>query len=195
MSRKRKPAVPRDAPSLELPSSEVVLKQCGAWIYRAARRIRDRMPWADVDELVQQGIMTALEQRERYAPERGVPFLAFIKPRVFGAMIDLMRAGGAASRTAAAIFERGAAAAEEESALEIIIREEDMAGLVQAVGSLADDERTVLSLFYLEELTNKEVALAMAIDESKATRLRKRAVRRLAGIILSKTETSEARNE
>jgi len=116
--------VPHDVPALEKPSSEAVLKQCGAWIYRAARRIRDRMPWADLDELVQQGIMIALEQRERYAPERGVPFLAFIKPRVFGAMIDLMRTAGAASRTAASFSELGAE--DEESALEIIIRQEDI---------------------------------------------------------------------
>jgi RNA polymerase sigma factor FliA len=179
--------VPHDAPPLEMPSSDVVLKQCGAWIYRAARRIRDRMPWADVDELVQQGIMIALEQRERYAPERGVPFLAFIKPRVFGAMIDLMRATGAAARHASAVSQLGAE--DEESALEIIIRQEDRDGLARAVGCLEDDERTVLSLFYLEELTNKEVAVAMAIDESKATRLRKRAIRRLAELISSASAT------
>jgi RNA polymerase sigma factor FliA len=173
--------VPHDALPLEMPSSEAVLKQCGGWIYRAARRIRDRMPWADVDELVQQGIMIALEQRERYAPERGVPFLAFIKPRVFGAMIDLMRASGAASKAGAAMSEAGGD--DEESALELIIRQEDMEGLTQAVGRLDETERTALSLFYLEELTNKEVAVAMAIDESKATRLRKRAIRRLALLI------------
>lgn len=173
--------MPHDALPLEMPSSEAVLKQCGGWIYRAARRIRDRMPWADVDELVQQGIMIALEQRERYAPERGVPFLAFIKPRVFGAMIDLMRASGAASKAGAAMSEAGGD--DEESALDLIIRQEDMEGLTQAVGRLDETERTALSLFYLEELTNKEVAVAMAIDESKATRLRKRAIRRLTLLI------------
>jgi RNA polymerase sigma factor FliA len=179
--------VPHDAPSIETPSSEAILKQCGAWIYRAARRIRDRMPWADIDELVQQGIMIALEQRERYAPERGVPFLAFVKPRVFGAMIDLLRAAGAGSRTAAAISELGGE--DEESALEIIIRQEDMEGLAHAVDSLDGDERTVISLFYLEELTNREVAMTMAIDESKATRLRKRAIQRLADIISAASAT------
>lgn len=58
-----------------------------------------------------------------------------------------------------------------------------MEGLTQAVGRLDETERTALSLFYLEELTNKEVAVAMAIDESKATRLRKRAIRRLTLLI------------
>jgi len=170
-----------DAPYEEMLSSDAVLKQCGAWIHRAACRIRDRMPWADIDELVQQGIMIALEQRERYMPERGVPFLAFIKPRVFGAMIDLLRAAGAGSRAAASISELGEE--DEESALEIIIRQEDMKTLAHAVDSLAADERTAISLFYLEELTNKEVAMVMAIDESRATRLRKRGIRRLAEII------------
>jgi len=177
---------------LEKPSSEAVLKQCGAWIYRAARRIRDRMPWADLDELVQQGIMIALEQRERYAPERGVPFLAFIKPRVFGAMIDLMRTAGAASRTAASFSELGAE--DEESALEIIIRQEDIERISQAVDCLKAEEKTALALFYLEELTNKEVAIAMAIDESRATRLRQRAIRRLADIV-SPAAASRARND
>ncbi|HWA79959.1 MAG TPA: sigma-70 family RNA polymerase sigma factor [Acetobacteraceae bacterium] len=170
-----------EAPYEDILSSDAILTQCGAWIYRAARRIRDRMPWADVDELVQQGIMVALEQRERYMPERGVPFLAFIKPRVFGAMIDLLRSAGTGSRVAASISELGEE--DEESALEIIIRQEDMKTLAHAVDSLEMDERTAISLFYLEELTNKEVATAMAIDESKATRLRKRGIRRLAEMI------------
>ncbi|HUC18055.1 MAG TPA: sigma-70 family RNA polymerase sigma factor [Acetobacteraceae bacterium] len=170
-----------DAPYDEILSPDAVLRQCGAWIHRAACRIRDRMPWADVDELVQQGIMIALEQRERYMPERGVPFLAFVKPRIFGAMIDLLRSAGKGSRAAASIFELGEE--DEESALEIIIRQEDMKTLAHAVDSLEADERTAISLFYLEELTNKEVAMVMAIDESKATRLRKRGIRRLAEII------------
>lgn len=174
----------REALCQAAPSSEEVLKECGAWIHRAARRICDRMPWADIDELVQQGVLAALEQRERYTRGRGVPFLAFVKPRVFGAMIDMMRAAGTASRAAAVLSQLGMDE-EHASALDLMIRQEDREGLASAIADLEQDERTILALFYLEELTNKEAATVMAISESKATRLRQRAIQRLAGAVLS----------
>lgn len=176
--------MPRDTLCHATPSSEEVLKECGAWIHRAARRICDRMPWADIDELVQQGVMAALEQRERYTPARGVPFLAFVKPRVFGAMIDMMRAAGTVARVAG-VLSRPGVDEEYASALELLIRHEDREGLASAITGLEKDERTILALFYLEELTNKEAARVMAISDSKATRLRKRAIQRLADAILS----------
>src|ERR1700748_1969031 len=67
-----------------IPTPDAVLERAGAWIYRTALRLRQRMPWAEVDDLVQHGIMVALEMRDRNAPERGVPFDIFIKQQCFG---------------------------------------------------------------------------------------------------------------
>ena len=174
-----------------VPTPEAVLERAGAWIHRTALRLRQRMPWAEVDDLVQHGIMTALEMRDRYAPERGVPFDAFIKPRVFGAMVDSLRRTGSMAR-------RDATASQQQeddvtpSALEIAIQTEDVAVLAAGIEELPDAERTAISLFYFNELSNKEVAHVMQTDESRASRLRQRALARLNQFIVSRSLPAKA---
>ncbi len=173
------PAPPDQDSRQDLPTSEEVLVRCGAWIRRTALRVRDRMPWADVDDLTQQGIMTALEMRERYHPERGVPFEVFIKPRVFGAMVDMMRQAGSMARHESDMAE----SVETEIAprvIELITASENMAALTCAIDRLPDQERKVISLFYLSEFTNAEVARLMTLSEPKANRIRYRALSMLA---------------
>lgn len=164
------------------PSPDTVWRLCGAWIRRTAVRIRDRMPWAEVDDLVQHGAMTALELRCHFDPDRGYAFLSFIRPRVFGSMIDWLRHQGAVARQASIenMPEYQFDNQHYESAIATLIRNENMAALTAGIDTLPDHERTVVSLFYLEEFTNKEVAIAMKISESHATKLRHRAIRRLA---------------
>lgn len=166
------------------PSPQGVLEMCGAWIGRCARRLHDRMPWGEVDDLTQQGIMTAIEIRETWDYRRSVPFLAYAKPRVFGSMIDMLRQVGAIARNSLAVGQElwgdGEEPMTEQSALDIIIRAEDTDSLAAQIEVLPYPERTVISLFYLEELTNREVARIMSITEVKATRLRQRALDKLA---------------
>ena len=178
------PALPDQGSRQDVPASEEVLVRCGAWIRRTALRLRDRMPWADVDDLTQQGIMTALEMRERYHPERGVPFEVFIKPRVFGAMVDMMRQAGSLVRHESDI----AHSLETEiapGAIELITASENMAALTYAIDRLPDQERKVISLFYLNEFTNAEVARLLDLSEPKANRVRYRALSMLASSITS----------
>jgi RNA polymerase sigma factor for flagellar operon FliA len=168
----------------DVPTPDAVLERAGAWIYRTAVRLRQRMPWAEVDDLVQHGIMIALEMRDRYAPERGVPFDAFIKPRVFGAMVDsLRRAGSMARRDAVAFGLQECDTA--PSALELAIQTEDVTVLAAGIEALPEAERTAISLFYFNELSNKDIARVMQIEESRATRLRQRALARLNQFIAS----------
>lgn len=159
-----------------VPTPDAVLERAGAWIYRTALRLRERMPWAEVDDLVQQGIMVALEMRDRYAPERGVPFDAFIKPRVFGAMVDSLRRTGAMVRRDTLAHQQSDIDELVPSALETAIQTEDISALSAGIAALPDMERTVISLFYFSELPNKDVAQVLRIDESRATRLRQRAL-------------------
>lgn len=169
-----------------VPTPDAVLERAGAWIYRTALRLRQRMPWAEVDDLVQHGIMIALEMRDRYVPERGVPFDAFIKPRVFGAMVDsLRRTGSMARRDAVALQQQESDMA--LSALEVAIQTENVTVLAAGIEALPEAERTAISLFYFNELPNKEIARVMHTDESRATRLRQRALARLSQFIASRS--------
>ena len=180
------PSMPHDPAESGVPTPEAVFEHAGAWIYRAARRLRQRMPWAEVDDLVQHGIMIALEMRERYDPARGVPFDAFIRPRVFGAMIDVLRGAGTLVRHDAAAFEQQGEIS--PSGLDIILLNEDLSALSSGIAALPDVERTAISLFYYSELTNKEIARVMRIDESRATRLRQRALTKLGQFIVHRAK-------
>jgi RNA polymerase sigma factor FliA len=175
----------------DVPTPDAVLERAGAWIYRTAVRLRQRMPWAEIDDLVQHGIMIALEMRDRYAPERGVPFDAFIKPRVFGAMVDSLRRAGSMARRDSVAF--GLQESDMvPSALEVAIQTEDVTVLAAGIETLPVAERTAISLFYFNELSNKEIAHVMCIEESRATRLRQRALGRLSQFIASRSLPANA---
>lgn len=170
------------------PSPQEVLESCGAWINRTARRIRDMMPWADLDDLIQHGVMIALEQREHFDPERGVEFPYFVRRRVFGAMIDLLRHDG--------VRQRGRVSLEDEeyeyagdSAIDVIIKAENFAALTDSIAVLPEMERHVISLFYLEELNNREIAAVLKISESYANKLRNQALKRIAAMLTGNADT------
>jgi RNA polymerase sigma factor FliA len=169
-----------------VPTPDAVLERAGAWIYRTALRLRQRMPWAEVDDLVQHGIMIALEWRDRYVPERGVPFDVFIKPRVFGAMVDSLRRSGSMARRDTLAYQQQ----DDDlapSALDVAIRTEDVTVLAAGIEALPEAERTAISLFYFNELSNKDIARVMQTDESRATRMRQRALTRLNQFIASRS--------
>ena len=161
-----------------VPTPQEVLESCGAWISRSAQRIKSRMPWADLDDLIQHGVMIALEQRDHFEPQRDVEFPYFVRQKVFGGMIDMLRHEG--------VRQRGRAEMPEEdleeitaSAIEIIIDAENRVSLTASIASLPEQERIAVSLFYLEEMTNKEIAKILGVSESYANKLRNQALKRI----------------
>lgn len=58
-----------------------------------ARKIRARLPkGVDVDDLVGYGVLGLIEAVDRYDAGRSVPFEAFARPRIQGAILDALRA-------------------------------------------------------------------------------------------------------
>lgn len=172
--------VAADAPGgLVVPDPQQVLVEAGTWITRTAWRLHARMPWTEVEDMIQHGVLTALELRDRYDPDRGVPFGVFIKPRVLGAMIDISRRAGSIKRREDSFLAEAEDTAPPD-ALDLIIQCQDVAALAEEIDRLPYQERTAISLFYLEELRNKDVARIMDITEVQALRLRERALAQLA---------------
>lgn len=68
---------------------------------------------------------------------------------------------------------------EDERADERLSREEDVAMLREALLELNDQERTVLSLYYFEELKAREIAEVMGVSESRISQIRSRALSQL----------------
>ncbi len=58
--------------------------------------------------------------------------------------------------------------------------------LVTAIGNLTEQEKLVISLYYFEELTLKEIGEVMVISESRVSQIHTRAVKKLRGMVRDK---------
>jgi RNA polymerase sigma factor FliA len=89
---------------------DVCLEDQMPWVRAAARRVARRAgPAVDVDELVGLGSEGLVQAARSYDPGRGVPFAAWARLRVRGAMLDGLRAAAPGPRPAR--LGRGGAAA------------------------------------------------------------------------------------
>ena len=75
--------------------------------------------------------------------------------------------------------------ADRPSALEIIERSEETAMLVDALKKLPERERALLSLYYYEGLTLKEIGLVLGVTESRVSQLHGKALSLLRAEIKS----------
>jgi RNA polymerase sigma factor for flagellar operon FliA len=71
----------------------------------------------------------------------------------------------------------------EELTDERLAREEEVALLREALTGLKDQERTVLSLYYFEELKAREIAEVMGVSESRISQIRSKALAQLRGVL------------
>jgi RNA polymerase sigma factor for flagellar operon FliA len=71
----------------------------------------------------------------------------------------------------------------EELTDERLTREEEIAMLREALLALKDQERTVLSLYYFEELKAREIAEVMGVSESRISQIRSKALSQLRGAL------------
>ena len=62
-----------------------------------------------------------------------------------------------------------------------IEKNEIKAYLAKAIGELPDKERTVISLFYYNDLANKEIARVLGLSDSRVSQLHTKAIFRLRG--------------
>jgi RNA polymerase sigma factor FliA len=68
---------------------------------------------------------------------------------------------------------------DEEGADERLSRESEVVKLREAILRLNDQERTVLSLYYFEELKSADIAEVLGISESRVSQIRSKALARL----------------
>jgi RNA polymerase sigma factor for flagellar operon FliA len=168
------------------PNDAELRKLYGSWIKRTALMLKSRMPWADLDELLQLGAVGMLEALQRFDSTRGVDFQAFCSRRIRGAMIDGLRREGAVQRGEApfdgdkidtAAFINGDS---PEDPLTQLTRSDDKRLLIEALQCLPPLEYRVLALHFYDEMNNREVAAILEISEGYASRIRKRALDLLA---------------
>jgi RNA polymerase sporulation-specific sigma factor len=158
----------------------------GGWIKRIAKLLRARMPWAELDELLQWGAIGMLEAMQRFDPGLGVAFEAFAMRRVRGAMLNGLRREGRLRRGEAffdpdvvdsAAFSNGSS---PEDPLARLLRADGNAALATALRALPELEYRVLALHFHNDMNNREIAAILDMSEGYASRIRKRALAALA---------------
>ena len=161
-----------------------------------ARALARRVPRivngaADADDMSSAAILGLIDAVDRFEPGRGVPFEAYARLRIRGAMIDELRrlderGRGAAAETPGAISldglieEDGEGVLATDDELDEPFEREDLRGRVQtAIDVLPPRQREVLARYYADSLTLREAGARMGISEARACQLHGRAITNL----------------
>ena len=169
--------------ALELkPNTPSLTVLYGSWIKRTALLLKARMPWAELDELLQWGAIGMLEAMNRFDATLGVEFQAFAARRIRGAMIDGLRREGALRR-GESVFDVDAVdtaalagGTSPDDPLALLVRSDTRSLLVEALKTLPPLEYQVLALHFYDEMNNREIAAILDMSEGYASRIRKRAL-------------------
>ena len=140
----------------------------------------------DREDLYQEACLILMESVYSFDPNRGVPFLAYIKSRVYYGIFNRTRnkvfhlsidapleEGG--EETLGDILQDPSARVEEK-----IIAGEDRARLVEALNRLSPKQKQVIELHYFSDLKLKDIAERRNVHYKGILRLKKRALENLA---------------
>jgi RNA polymerase sigma factor for flagellar operon FliA len=212
---------------------QLILKELSQ-VYYIARRIFERLPQHVVfEDLVHAGVVGLIEAVRSYDVSKSVPFNAFAKFRIRGAILDSLRELDWGSRplrrkgrrmeeaiaTLSAklgrqpeedeiaaemgvsieklheialrldglnlvgqqvnsLFDSSgtqdlieSAPSRDENPYDLCLRTEIKERLAEAIGTLSEKEQLVVSLYYREELTMKEIAKVVQLGESRVSQI------------------------
>ena len=150
------------------------------------------------DDLVSAGMVGLIDAVDRFDPSRGVPFEAFARVRIRGAIIDeLRRLDGRGRlfwkrvRMGEPIAERSADALSLDRLVEIgtepsvadasepVLEEDLWHDVGEAVQALPDRERDVIRRYYGASLTLREIGYELGVSEARVCQLHARAIAHL----------------
>lgn len=131
----------------------------------------------ELDDLIQQGCLGALQVAARYDASRGIPFPAFAFQRIRGAMLDSMRRSRFTALSMVPLEEEweetesGPADEEQNAAIEGVDRLRRLERIAVAVLTLTPRERTIVTLHYDRQLSLRAAGLLMRVCPSRAAQI------------------------
>lgn len=144
---------------------------------------------ADGDDLASAAFLGLIDAVDRFQPDRGVPFEAYARLRIRGAIIDELRRLDERGRSAETDRPRAvsldglvedewqAFLAHADDAIDDAFEREDLRGRVErALDMLPPRQREVLARYYGDELTLREAGARMGVSEARACQLHGRAI-------------------
>jgi len=163
---------------------------------RAAARV-------DQSDVLQEVYLDAASRIKGYLQEPKIAFYIWLRGLAWDRLLKLRRRHlGAKCRAAgrelrlpvessAVLFRK--LLADRTSPSQALLREETQRQVRRALARLSAEDREVILMRHFEDLSNAEVAQALGLSESGATRRHGRAVLRLKEILLAEVPDQEAR--
>jgi RNA polymerase sigma-70 factor (ECF subfamily) len=178
---------------------ELLLDQHRQRLRRMIALRLDRRLWARVDpsDVLQEALAEADQKLADYARRRPLPFYPWLRCLAWERLVQVHRRHiGTQSRSinreefagpplpdASALELADRLAARGSSPSARLRRDEWRSRLRQALAQLADGDREVLVLRYLEDLSTKEVAAVLSVTEASVKMRQLRALRRLRDLL------------
>jgi RNA polymerase sigma factor for flagellar operon FliA len=199
---------------------------------RMALRMAGRLPaCVDLDDLIGAGLLGLLDAVDRFEEDRAIPFEAYARTRIQGAILDALRAEDHLSRRerrrgreadkaeerlraklrreptedevrrarrgvpptlphglAFVVFDEDAAAVSEgddapHDPFRNVSAAETTHALRAAIETLSERDRLILSLYYEQELTYREIGAILGVTESRICQLLRAAHGSLRGLL------------
>jgi len=164
-------------------------------VERVARRMARRLPCnIALDDLVGAGSLGLIDAVRRFDPARATSFTAYAELRIRGAILDHLRALDWLPRGVRASVKRGESdsavvsvddaaglgfdgfAASQPSPRSLVEYRQRRASLAAAIASLPERARRVLGLYYVNDLTLREIGEVLGVTESRVCQLHAEAV-------------------
>jgi RNA polymerase sigma-70 factor (ECF subfamily) len=188
----------------DVSARERLLVCCRARLRKTVAFHLDRRLAARVDpsDVVQEALADAAGKLDDYLREQPLPFYPWLRRLAWERLVKLHQRHLRAEKRSARREEPGVLDLPDESALELagrlldvrsgpgerLLREELRARVRAALDRLAEPDRQVLVLRYLEQLSHAEIAAVLGIKEGAVKTRHVRALERLRGLLGSELE-------
>jgi RNA polymerase sigma-70 factor (ECF subfamily) len=162
--------------------------------HRMDRRLKARL---DPSDVIQESMIVASQRLGEFFRQERVPFYVWLRSLTFERLIDMQRAHLYAKRRSVSREERSVLSLPDESVAELasrlvdvagdpragLVREELRARVRNALEQLSPDDREVLVLRHLEDLSVGETAGALGIKQSAVKMRALRAIKKLREVL------------
>ena len=145
----------------------------------------------EYDDLVGYGIFGLIDAIDKFDYSKNVKFESYASLRIRGAILDELNSWQGQTKASNLISldeytETGSEAKIEsvtnthfDQPEEVLEKEELKIKLTEAINSLTEKERNVITLYYYEEMTLKEISLVLNVSESRVSQLHTKALGRM----------------
>lgn len=166
-------------------ATEEILKKLKPLIYSAIRRYASG--W-DKDDLYQEACLTVIECIKDFDPGRGIPFLAYVKKKVYFSLFNTFQRQ---QRPVLSLDQTHEGQDGENSTLgeqlaspepgveELVLTDLEIKQLYGAVGKLSPKQKQVIQMHFFEGLKYKEIARIRKSHYKSVLRLKDRALKSL----------------